>query len=81
MSLLQAVTSALAPLPDELGRPRLDLSGPRLTQAFETLLSGSESLGGIERYVEALSLKHKLFQEAFRDCEGRTLELTTFKAL
>lgn len=81
MSLLQAVTSALAPLPDQLERPCLDLSGPRLTQAFETLLAGSEALGGIECYVEALSLKHNLFQEAFCDCEGRALELATFKAL
>ena len=81
MSLLRAVTSALAPVPDQLERPHLDLSGPRLTQAFEALLAGSEALGGIERYVEALRLKHTLFQEVLRECEGRTLELGTFKAL
>ncbi len=81
MSLLQAVTSALAPVPDELERPHLDLSGPRLTQAFEALLAGSEALGGIERYVEALRLKNTLFQEALRGSEGRTLELATFQAL
>lgn len=81
MSLLQAVTARLAPTPAQIERPHLDLSGPRLTQAFEALVTGSEALGGIERYVEALQLKNTLFQQAFRECEGRTLERETFKAL
>ena len=81
MSLLQAVTARLAPTPVEIERPHLDLSGPRLTIAFEALLAGSEALGGIERYVEALQLKNTLFQEALRECEGRTVTLETFKAL
>lgn len=81
MSLLQAVTARLAPAPVEIERPHLDLSGPRLAIAFEALLAGSEALGGIERYVEALQLKHTLFQEALREAEGRTVALETFKAL
>ena len=50
----------------------LDLSGPRLTQAFEDLVKGSESLGGIERYVNALRVKISLFQRAA--AENRLLE-------
>ena len=81
MSLLDAVTSAFAPAPVEIPRPHLDLSGPRLKCAFEELIEGSESLGGIERYVEALRLKNTLFQQALREPAGRTLELETFKTL
>ena len=81
MSLLQAVTARLAPAPAEIERPHLDLSGPRLAIAFEALLAGSEAHGGIERYVEALQLKQTLFQEALRECEGRTVALEAFKAL
>jgi hypothetical protein len=81
MSLLQAVTSAFTPAPREIARPHLDLSGPRLTQAFEALVAGSEALGGIERYVAALQLKNTLFQSALLECEGRTLVLETFKGL
>lgn len=62
-------------------RPHLDLSGPRLKQAFETLLSGSEALGGIERYVAALSLKAQLFQGALADVDASGLSLETFKGL
>ena len=81
MSLLQAVTRAFTPALPELERPHLDLSGPRLKQAFEALLVGSEALGGIERYVQALRLKNTLFQEALRDSVGRTLALETFRGL
>lgn len=49
------------------GLPVLDLSGPALTAAFETLVKGSDDQGGVERYVEALSLKASLFQDAFAE--------------
>lgn len=81
MSLFDAVSSALAPVAPDIERPHLDLSGPRLTQAFEALVTGSEDHGGIERYVEALKLKMSLFQQALLDNEGRALELETFKGL
>lgn len=45
-------------------RPRLELSGPRLARALESLVAGSEEHGGIERYVEALKLKSRFFSDA-----------------
>lgn len=65
----------------DLGRPHLDLSGPRLTQAFESLVEGSDRHGGIERYVRALRLKTRMFRDAFGDGRARRLELETFKGL
>lgn len=44
--------------------PRLDLSGPRLRDAFEGLVRGADAHGGIERYVDALKLKGAVFREA-----------------
>jgi hypothetical protein len=44
--------------------PVLDLSGPTLRAALEKLVAGSEPLGGVERYAEALNLKTKLFRSA-----------------
>ena len=45
-------------------RPQLDLSGPRLRRAFESLVQGADAHGGVERYVDALKLKQTLFREA-----------------
>jgi hypothetical protein len=62
------VARALAPTATpgtQDGLPVLDLSGPALTAAFETLVKGSEDQGGVERYLEALGLKASLFQDAF----------------
>jgi len=55
-------------------RPVLDLSGPRLRQAFENLVESAEDTGGIERYVGALALKASLFEEVLG--KGRVGELT-----
>ena len=65
----------------ELERPHLDLSGPRLKQAFETLLLGTEALGGVERYVAALRLKTQLFQDTLGEIENTGLSLDAFKGL
>jgi len=45
-------------------RPRLELSGPKLKLALESLLARSEEQGGVEAYIEALRLKAKLFRDA-----------------
>jgi hypothetical protein len=45
-------------------RPRLDLSGPRLRRAVESLVAGADTHGGIERYMDALKLKSAVFREA-----------------
>lgn len=52
------------PVPE---RPELHLSGPRLRQALESLIAGSEEHGGVERYVDALKLKSAAFGDAFAD--------------
>jgi len=60
-------------------RPRLDLSGPKLARALEVLVSAAEEHGGVERYVDALRLKSRLFQEAFEP--GREIDFAVLKAL
>ncbi len=53
-----------ASVPVAPGRPRLDLSGPRLRRAVESLVAGADTHGGIERYMDALKLKSAVFREA-----------------
>ncbi len=55
-------------------RPVLDLSGPKLRQAFESLAESAENSGGVERYVGALALKASLFEEVLG--KGRVSELS-----
>jgi hypothetical protein len=55
-------------------RPVLDLSGPKLRRAFESLAECAEPTGGVERYVGALALKASLFEEVLG--KGRVSELT-----
>ena len=67
--------------PDQLVRPQLDLSGPILTRAFETLIQGSEEQGGIEYWTDALKLKSQMFQQALGQGHPGDLPLDTFKGL
>jgi len=53
-----------ASVPVAPDRPRLDLSGPRLRRAVESLVAGADTHGGIERYMDALKLKSAVFREA-----------------
>ena len=62
-------------------RPQLELSGPKLTMAFERLANGLEECGGIERHVEALKAKSLLFSHTFLDTGTRGLDVQPFKAL
>lgn len=55
-------------------RPVLDLSGPKLRAAFESLVDSAEATGGVERYVGALALKASLFDEVLGN--GRVRSLT-----
>ena len=48
--------------------------------ATQTMVKGSEELGGIERYVDAVKLKSDMFSQAFED-DIENLELETFKGL
>ncbi len=66
-----------------LARPRLDLSAAALEEALSALVQGSEPLGGMERYVEALKAKAALYADAFKGgAEALTrqdfLQLCTF---
>jgi hypothetical protein len=62
-------------------RPVLDLSGPRLRQAFEALVAASEPVGGVERYVGAVALKASLFQEMLGSGRAATLGDADFRDL
>lgn len=65
----------------QLQRPRLELSGPILKQAFETLVSGAETQGGVEYWIDALKLKQQMFQQALGQGHPADLPLDTFKSL
>ena len=43
---------------------QLELSGPKLKLALETLVSRSDEQGGVEAYVEALKIKSAMFRDA-----------------
>ncbi len=49
----------------EAPAPVLDLSGPHLRLAIESLTRDSDAAGGVEAYVGALALKTSLFSEVF----------------
>jgi hypothetical protein len=61
-------------------RPTLDLSGPLLKSAMESLVFSCEDGGGVERYVEALKFKTSIFQDAFRN-GPETLRVDQFAKL
>jgi len=69
------------PEPAVLERPRLDLSGPVLTRALETLIQGTDAQGGIEFWTDALKLKSRMFQQALGQGHIADLPLETFKGL
>jgi hypothetical protein len=56
-----------ATVPVSPARPQLDLSGPRLRRALESLVEGADAVGGVERYADALKLKSTVFREALGD--------------
>jgi hypothetical protein len=57
--------------------PRLELSGPKLALALETLVGRADELGGVEAFVAALKAKAALFQQAL---DGE-LTLQSFRTL
>lgn len=63
----------------ELERPVLHLSGPKLVLALEMLVSRADEHGGVERYVDAVKLKSRMFQEALAERDG--FDLAVFKTL
>ena len=74
-----AKTTAIQP--HEFERPVLDLSGDMLRAALQVMVAGSEDQGGIERYIDAVKLKHAMFRQALVENDVAELDLETFKGL
>ncbi|MGE5168735.1 MAG: hypothetical protein ACM3JC_00045 [Rudaea sp.] len=62
-------------------RPSLELSGPKLARALESLVVRTEDYGGVERYVEALKVKMALFERALGEGRVRAVEARTLRQL
>ncbi len=69
------------PVPLEADLPRLELSGPILKRAFETLIAGTDQQGGIEQWIDALKLKSRMIRQALTQGHPDDLPLDTFKSL
>lgn len=67
--------------PHDVARPVLDLSADALRAGLQIMIRGSEDHGGIERYIDAIKLKSKLFQQALVENDVADLDLETFKGL
>ena len=63
-------------LPSPATTPQLELSGPKLGLALETLVGRSDEEGGVEAYVEALKAKAGLIQTGLKD-----LDLKSFRTM
>ena len=59
----------------------LDLSGPRLALAFESLAIAAEEAGGVEVFVDALKLKSAAFAEALGGGRAREVDIADFRGL
>jgi hypothetical protein len=75
------LSSTLHPVPVSADRPVLDLSGPILTRALETLVAGTEKQGGVEYWIDALKLKSRMFQQVLGQGDPADLALDSFKGL
>ena len=75
MQKLTALRSA------DIERPVLDLSGDALRAGLQAMVVGSEEHGGIERYIDAVKLKSKMFRQALVENPVDQLDLETFKGL
>ena len=79
MASLFSRTQVPVPLGGE--PPRLDLSGPILKHAFETLVAGSEEQGGIEQWIDALKLKSRMIGQALGQGNLADMPLESFKSI
>jgi hypothetical protein len=62
-------------------RPCLELSGPKLALAFESLVMRTEEQGGIERYVAALGRKSAAFHAVLGDGRAAQADLSSVRGL
>jgi hypothetical protein len=65
----------------DIERPVLDLSADALRPALQQMIAGSEEHGGIERYIDAVKLKSRMFQQALENIEAGDLDVEAFKGL
>jgi len=72
--------SVLAKAPAPAG-PILELSGPKLALAFESLVGRSDERGGIEIYVAALKLKTAAFRDVLGGGKARSVDLQALRKL
>src|SRR6185503_8620757 len=70
-----------SPPPPPVARPRLELSGPKLASALESLAALAEDTGGVERYVDALKLKSALFARTLGEGRAASVPLADFRAV
>ncbi len=66
--------------PADIERPVLDLSADAIRASLHAMVKGSESLGGIERYIEAVKLKGRVYRKAFESGADQ-VDLEAFKCL
>lgn len=62
-------------------RPVLHLDGPILAETLEQLVRGSETVGGMERLLEALTLKSELFRGLLGGGNAASLKADRFEDL
>ena len=75
------MSSTLHTLPVTADRPVLELSGPILARALETLVAGTDEQGGVEFWIDALKLKSRMFRQALGQGDPADLALDSFKGL
>jgi len=78
VAVARATSDFIAPVPE---RPVLHLSGPKLRAALEQLIAGAETVGGIERFSEAVKLRSEVFQDRLLDGKVRSLSRPGFEEL
>lgn len=61
--------------------PSLELSGPKLSLALQSLVLGAEESGGVERYLDALKLKSEFFAETLGQGRARSVSIEDFRAV
>jgi hypothetical protein len=62
-------------------RPVLELSGPKLRSALESLVKAAAGVGGVEGLAEGVKLKSSVFQKLLADGRAAALELSDFEQL
>jgi hypothetical protein len=79
--LVSLFKTSNVPVPADAERPRLELSGPILTRALETLVAGADKQGGIEQWIDALKLKNRMIRQALTQGHPADMPLDTFRSL